>query len=341
MNKLLLTLSLLVAFLTKISAQIPDGYYESTEGKTGDELKLALYHIIKTQVMKSYGDARYILDEADVDPNNASNVLVIYSPHSVSGAWDAGKTWNREHVWAKSRGIGDVDNSTKGAGSDLHNLRACIPEINTDRGNAWFGECETPYIYNGEETGTYYNSSEWLWEPRDEDKGDVARIIFYMATRYEGDGSEPDLEVIDYLPENNFTNDPVHALLSDLISWHHLDPVSKFERDRNDVIYSYQQNRNPYIDHPEYVGLIWGGGNSVENSLYNEVKLYPNPAKSIVNIETVHPFKMLTIYTIDGRLLRTESFKQNIDISFLKPGNYFVKLDNNSVHAVLPMVIMP
>lgn len=340
MNKLLQIVFLVAIVTTNIQAQIPDGYYDGTENKSGDDLKLALYQIIKTQIMKSYGDARYILDDADIDPDNENNVLVIYSPHSVSGTWDAGSTWNREHVWAKSRGIGDVDNGTKGAGSDLHNLRACIPDVNSYRSNRWFGEGDTSYDYNGEETGSFYGSTDWLWEPRDEDKGDVARIIFYMATRYEGDGNEPDLEVIDYIPEDKFTNDPVHALFSNLLEWHSLDPVSDFERNRNEVIYSYQQNRNPFIDHPEFVNKIWGGGNGVQETMFGEVKLYPNPANGILNIETTHSFESITIYNLLGKQVINKPFLTENNIDYLKGGHYIVKLNSeNGKNISLPLVV--
>ncbi len=247
----------LILFSVAINAQAPAGYYDSAAGKIGIELKAALHNIIKGHTEKSYGDARYILDKTDQDLDNNNNVRVIYSNHSVSGTWDSGVTWNREHVWAKSRGIGDVDNYTKGAGSDLHNLRACISSINTARNNRWFAECDEPYQYNGENTGSYTSSSQWVWKPRDEDKGDVARMIFYMAARYEGDSDEPDLEVVNYFPDK-YSNEPFHAKLSALYQWHLYDPVDDWECNRNEVIYSYQHNRNPFIDRPEFVARIWG-----------------------------------------------------------------------------------
>ena len=85
-------------------------------------------------------------------------------------------------------------------------------------------------------------------------------MIFYMATRYEGENGEPDLEIVDYLPSSNNTTEPIFAKLSDLIAWHLADPVDEFEMNRNNVIYSYQGNRNPFIDHPEYVTMIWNNG---------------------------------------------------------------------------------
>jgi len=254
---------LLIFFpLVGIFAQIPKGYYDSAEGKTGAELKTALYNIIKGHTEFPYTfshgtDVWDILKETDRDTNNADNVILIYSGYSVNAAqeYNNGNGWTREHVWAKSRGDFGTD---KGAGTDVHHLRPADVDINEDRSNRWFDYSDTPHYHNGSLTGNYYSDANWTWEPRDAVKGDVARMIFYMATRYEGENGEPDLEVIDYIPSNKYTNDPVHAKLSALLEWHALDPVNDWERNLNDIIDTkYQHNRNPYIDHPEYVALIW------------------------------------------------------------------------------------
>ncbi len=339
-KKALNILLALVIIALKLTAQIPDGYYYDAEGKTGEELKQALNSIIEGHIKKSYGDARYILDEADVDPDSSSNVLVIYSNHSVSGEWDSGVTWNREHVWAKSRGIGSVSNSTKGAGSDLHNLRACIPAVNSARNNRWFANCSEPYQYNGINTGSYTSSTNWFWKPRDEDKGDVARIIFYMATRYEGDGGEPDLEVIDYIPADNYTTEPLHALLADLLEWHNADPVSDFEQHRNNVIYGYQNNRNPFIDHPEYVGEIWETtGITFDKELL--VTLYPNPAKNEVSIKSNRDFNSIVIFNIIGKkVMEVSENRKSIYIGNLPKGQYVVMLKSNLKSIAKSLIIV-
>ena len=101
------------------------------------------------------------------------------------------------------------------------------------------------------------SNENWTWEARDEVKGDVARMMFYMTVRYEGDDNEPDLELTESL-QHMSSKASLHARLSVLLEWHINDPVDEIERRRNDIIYSYQGNRNPFIDHPEYVVLIWG-----------------------------------------------------------------------------------
>ena len=258
----------LALFFFIANAQIPEGYYSTAEGKTGEELKAALNNIIKGHVEFPYTssstDVWDILKETDRDPNNPNNVIGIYSNFSMDAAleYNSGDGWNREHVWAKSRG--DFG-TTLGAGTDVHHLRAADISTNSARSNRTFSEATEEYIdgsgtYQGA-TGSYTSSTEFIWKPRIEVKGDVARMIFYMATRYEGYDGELDLEIVDYVLDGS-DKSPLHGKLSDLLAWHAADPVDDLERQRNDIIYSYQQNRNPYIDHPEYVESIWGSGSS-------------------------------------------------------------------------------
>lgn len=257
------SLALLLFTLTTY-AQIPSGYYNDAQSKTGEELKLALNSIIKGHTEYSYTststDTWDILKVADRDPNNSNNVIGIYSGFSMDGPaeYAGGSGWTREHVWAKSRG--DFGTS-KGPGTDCHHLRAEDASTNSARSNRNFDECNTPYIdgsgtYSGA-TESFTSSTEFVWKPREEVKGDVARILFYMATRYEGENSEPDLELTEELQDAT-SDAPLHAKLSVLLAWHQEDPVSTAEQQRNEIIYGYQGNRNPFIDHPEYVASIWG-----------------------------------------------------------------------------------
>jgi len=272
-------------------AQIPSGYYDTIQDQTGDELKTILYNIIKDHTEYPYTssstDTWDILKDADEDPNNPENVILIYSGRSVDAEqeYNNGAGWSREHVWAKSRGDFGTSN---GAGTDAHHLRACDISVNSARNNRWFDECSEPYYDGSFNTGSFTSSTEWVWKPRDEVKGDVARMMFYMATRYEGDNGEPDLELIDYIPYDQYTNDPIHAKLSTLLLWHTQDSVDINEQRRNDIIYSYQNNRNPFIDHPEYVDLIWGDQSTGVNmdipEQFEIEPVYPNPTNFTFNI---------------------------------------------------------
>lgn len=257
--------------LNSTIAQIPVGYYDNATS-TGDTLKAQLNLIIDNHTEFPYTssgtDVWDILKETDRDTVNPNNVLLIYSGWSVDAnqEFNAGSGWSREHVWAKSRG--DFGTAI-GPGTDVHALRPCDISVNAARNNRWFANCTTEYIDGSGATGSFTSSTQWVWKPNDNVKGDVARMIFYMCTRYEGLGGEIDLEIIDSIPSDNFTNAPVHAKFTDLMQWHLEDPVDDWERNRNNIIYyNYQNNRNPFIDHPEYVDLIWGailGLNVIDN----------------------------------------------------------------------------
>ncbi len=242
-------------------SQIPPGYYDAAKGYGGMALKTALYNIIKGQKEYEYTadttDVWDILKDTDRDTLNSNNVICLYTGRSVEAdlEWDDGNGWSREHVWSKSRGQFDPTIYGPGAGTDVHNLRPADPKANTAKNNKWFANGGTEYA---DTSGCYTDQDKWTWEPRDIVKGDVARMIFYMATRYNGENGEPDLELVDTLPPKD-TQDPVYAKLSALLAWNAQDPVSNWERNRNNIIYTkYQHNRNPFIDHPEWVGCIWG-----------------------------------------------------------------------------------
>ncbi|MCM1989819.1 immunoglobulin-like domain-containing protein [Oceanirhabdus seepicola] len=226
-------------------------YYTDAYGKTGEALKAALNDIIdNNNTTLSYAQAYDALVETDEDPNKPGNVILLYTGRSVNGPakYADGAGWNREHVWAKSHG--DFGTS-KGPGTDIHQLRPTDVSVNSSRGHLDFDNGGKPH---SEATECNYDSDSW--EPRDEVKGDVARIIFYMAVRYEGEHGEKDLELADRV--NTYPN-PEHGKLSVLLEWNKQDPISEFEMTRNNIIYEkYQHNRNPFIDHPEWADEIWG-----------------------------------------------------------------------------------
>ncbi|WP_306214875.1 endonuclease [Actinoplanes sp. RD1] len=228
-----------------------DAYYAAASGKSGAALKTALHTIISSGVTTlSYDAVWNALKVTDQDPNNSANVILLYSGLSRSKTLNGGDTgdWNREHVWAKSHGDFGTAN---GPGTDLHHLRPEDVTVNALRDNKDF---DTGGTAVSGATGNYTDADSW--EPRNAVKGDVARMIFYMAVRYQGDDAWPDLEVNDSV--SNGTN-PKLGRLSKLLTWNTQDPPDAFERNRNEVIYaSYQHNRNPFIDHPEWVASIFG-----------------------------------------------------------------------------------
>ena len=316
---------LLLLFIFRAQAQVPSGYYESAQGREGEALKEALYQIIKGHKSYPYTssapDTWDIIKETDKDPANPENVLGIYSNFSMNAAmeYNGGQGWSREHVWAKSRG--DFG-TTMGAGTDLHHLRAEDISTNSARNNRNFDEARVPYVdssvpYTGA-TDNFTSTEDWTWEPGEGVKGDIARMIFYMATRYEGEGGEPDLELAEeLLPPDD--KRPLHGKLSTLIVWHQEDPVDDRERRRNEVIYHYQGNRNPFIDNPEWALSIWSVeitsvaiGALVDEPLF---LLSPNPVKDKLTLSCALDREyFFSVYTSWGQsLLEIKTFPKKAE----------------------------
>ena len=197
-------------------------YYKNANGKYGQDLKLALRRIISYTIKtETYDDLREDLQKTDKGKTNGT-IICFYCHKEMDAKWDNGKTWNREHVWPQSLGWF----STTMAGADLHHLRPCHQSENSSRGN-------TPY---GESVGYYV--------PNDDVKGDIARILFYMYTRYE--------------EADRYSLNTVCESFDILLTWNKIDPVDEIELQRNEVAYSIQGNRNPFIDYSLYADLIWG-----------------------------------------------------------------------------------
>lgn len=226
----------------------PGDYYAGTEGLSGQALKDELHEIISNQTVLSYDEVWDGIKDVDEDPQDTSSVRLLYSggtsPKDNNGG-DA-DNWNREHVWAKSHG--DFGTAA-GPGTDLHHLRPTDVTVNSTRGNLDFDNGGNEV---GEAPGNRVDGDSW--EPRDEVKGDVARMIFYMAVRYEA-GDQVDLEVNDQV---NNGSDPFHGRLSVLKQWNEQDPPDAFEERRNERIQAgWQGNRNPFVDHPEWVESVY------------------------------------------------------------------------------------
>ncbi|MFY0607124.1 MAG: endonuclease [Cyclobacteriaceae bacterium] len=251
MKNLFLSYLLLSGFLSL--SQVPAGYYDGTDGLSGEELKQKLHQIISNHRVRNYSEFRdIILPDLDEDPNNPDNIILFYKNNSIPKTNFASNNqadfWNREHTWPSSHGFSE---NTDTAYTDVHNLRPSDATVNTSKSNKDFNDIEnSAENVQGEAPDTYTNND--FWEPRDEIKGDVARMLFYMTTRYES--SRLDLELVD---RSSFSGDPELGVLFTLLQWHQADPVSEAERTRHEGAYGYQENRNPFVDHPEWVSAVW------------------------------------------------------------------------------------
>lgn len=253
------------------SSTVLDPYYYTATGLKGLSLKAALHDIIDGHTMYPYTssslDVWDALKYTDEDPNNPNNIILLYTGRSINKSLQDGSSdqctndcWNREHVWSKSHGdFGE----TKGPGTDLHHLRPADKTVNSTKGNLDFDDGGTQVgDLHDDGTRTFIDcySTSNSFEPRDEVKGDVARMIFYMAVRYEGDDGFPNLEIVDQVGTDSM-NAPLlgyYGKLSTLLRWNLEDRPDAFEIRRNNRIQEWQHNRNPFIDYPDFATLIWG-----------------------------------------------------------------------------------
>jgi hypothetical protein len=328
-----------------VSSTAPTGYYDLMDGFADNNLRLAMQTIIAdftTVRAQTYADVYDILREADENPANSNQVWLVYTEQGrakldqQSGSNSTGK-WNREHTFPQSlAGYGSIEadgiadgrdvfwvtrpDSLRHGYSDAHALRASDGPENSSRGNQHYGQ------YNGP-TGTAGSF-----------KGDVARSVLFLDIRYNG------LSI-----ENGFP--AVEGQLGDLatlLQWHRNDPPDDFEMNRNNVVYTWQFNRNPFIDHPELVEHIWGNQMSVawvqplstQDFEANTVKIYPNPAKNHITILGIEEDATLEIYALDGRRLLTSQFSGTTTIPLnLTSGIYLSKIIANGKIVTKKIVI--
>ena len=261
--------SWLIAFLAiaapGLNAQPSAGYYDSALGKTGVVLRLALHNVIKGHTVIPYSSSISVdvvdaLSALDEDPLNTNNVILIYTRRSEAKTnFNVTGGWNREHLWPNSYGI----DSRGPAYSDLHHLRPEDENVNSARGNKFFDLSNTNdvnYRRPGHAEAPFTSTDTDSWEPPDAVKGDIARAMFYVDVRYEGERTnELDLMLTDRTP---FITSIMNLMgrLTTLLRWHLRDPVDAAELRRNDVVdRRFQHNRNPFVDHPEWVESLWTG----------------------------------------------------------------------------------
>jgi endonuclease I len=324
-----------------VYGQAPDTYYDTAENLADEALKMALNEIIDNHTEFTYTssstDVWDILKETDRDPDNSENVVLIYSGVSVNGAqeYNSGNGWTREHVWAKSRGDFGI---TRGPGTDVHALRPLDNSTNSKRSNRSFNNCNNCKAVTdqwGNETGSQQDENDYSFEPRDAVKGDVARMLFYMAVRYESLDGHADLEFTEsMLPQGD--KQPIHGVLSVLLAWHRNDPVDAWEENRNNIIFKdYQKNRNPFIDFPVLAEHLWGtkiGLNwskevlSIETFKETIASIYPNPVANNLHLKGFGKNAKVAIYSTIGKMVLTTEIDTNntvIDVSSLS-GMYLI-----------------
>ena len=330
-----------------VTPTIPAGYYDSLEGLSGNALKQAVQDIIANPAVvraHNYGDIEFILKEADKDPLNSNQVWQMYveSPKPIldyqTGSSNIG-VWNREHIFPQSRGgfSGGTSSTADGIGvwlptnaddilsghADAHHLRAEDGAENSTRSNRDYGS-----DYNGP------IGSQGSWN------GDVSRALFYMAVRYNG------LNLVNGNPSDAIVGQI--GDLATLLTWNTTDPRDDFEMNRNNYIYTWQMNRNPFIDYPNLADYIFGANFgqqwfstlSTQNPIENRVAVYPNPASEYLIVSGLEGSSKVEIYTITGQLVKSQDFDNEIQINLdLHVGMYLVKVTNGSQSTTKKIIV--
>lgn len=277
----------------------PAGYYAAAAGSTGEGLRTALRNIIRGHIELSYTPGLWnAYYTTDVKPNGKLWDVYADKPGSsaayeyILGADQCGSVspsaenncYNREHTWPQSK-----FGSTAPMQTDLYIVYPTDYYVNFSRGDLPYGKAGTATktftnggkigsnIYPGAPGGSCY-------EPIDSFKGDLARNYFYVSTCYKNDSGA----FATWEMATGARLKPWAAQM--LLEWHHMDPVSKKETDRNNAVYALQGNRNPFIDRPEYADCIWGSSDCTfleatqPVAAAGSVQLYPNPAAGVVTI---------------------------------------------------------
>ena len=355
------TLTVLFLFVAILSfAQIPTGYYNTATG-TGYALKTQLRKIIDNvndgipsehiSTDQGYAGLYVTYTTSDVDSfyENDGTMLDMYTENPTgpecaftyginqddgTGGTAECQKYNREHTVPQS-----AFGSATPMYSDAHFVCPSDKYVNAQRGNFPYGVVSpaTNTYTNGSKKGNNLNSGYsagyvgTVFEPINEFKGDVARMLLYFGTRFETQMTSFSYTMFDGSTDQVYTN----TFLSILLKWHMVDPVSSREIVRNNAIYARQNNRNPFIDHPEYLCQIYPtqcATLSSESFLANDaVSIYPNPTNTNeVEIFTTETITKLALTNINGQIIKAIEnpiFNQNTyKLNNLPQGFYFLQI---------------
>ncbi|MEI7982100.1 MAG: endonuclease, partial [Bacteroidota bacterium] len=309
-------------------------------GKTGTELQAALHDIIKNHTVKSYAYIWTAFLTTDDKPNGTvwdmySDIADDTPPYvyhfgtNQCGNYNSeGDCYNREHSWPKS-----WFNDVPPMNTDIFHIYPTDGYVNGQRSNYPYGTVSTASwtSQNGSKLGTcnWPGYSGIVFEPIDEYKGDFARTYFYMSTRYYTE--DGNWKVTEMTNESQLKPWALQMMLT----WSDNDPVSVKETDRNNTLYGIQNNRNPFIDHPEYANQIWGYPAGVEEkTVQNFLTLFPNPATDHCQTEFPVALKdqkfQLSLGSSTGATISPPYLQAGntltIDVKTLPPGIYVVTL---------------
>jgi len=344
---LLISSFLLTGFAT--IAQIPPGYYDNAAGKTSVELQTALHAIIKNHMVLTYSYLWTAFQTSDDKPNgtvwdmysdipdgtpNGNPPYIFHFVTDQCGNYSGeGDCYNREHSWPSS-----WFNDQSPMVTDLFHLYPTDGYVNNKRSNYPFGTVSTASWTS--ENGSKLGNCSWpgytgtVFEPIDGYKGDFARSFFYMSTRYYTE--DGNWEVTDMTNKSQLKPWALQMMLH----WSIMDPVTTKETDRNNTVYGMQNNRNPFIDHPEYVYMIWGYpvGTDEITAHDHPLAIYPNPATDRCQVDLPADVKtmnlQLSLASTTGIKSTPQYFQSGsaliLDVQTLPTGIYIVNLTGDS-----------
>lgn len=342
-----LFLLLLPAFLL---AQPPVGYYNAAVGKTEAALKTQLCKIVGPHTERSYTNLWTDFQKTDKRPDG--KVLDIYScttnytfvTNQCGNYSGEGSCYNREHSFPKS-----WFNDATPMYSDLFHLYPSDGYVNGRRGNDPFGEVGTVTYasnnnYSKSGSCSFPGYTGQVFEPTDTLKGDFARTYFYMVTAYDNKVAN---WVSDQLAGNQYPALSSWSVAM-FLKWSRQDPVGPKEIARNNAVYGIQQNRNPFIDHPELAEYIWGAKKGSPWSLsagVPELKfmftIAPNPVQNTLKVECDEPNLQYVILNLNGQLMQQNilNLQRTINVSELQNGMYLLQLKAGSRSSIVKFIV--
>lgn len=307
-------------------------------GKKGVELQNGLSILMantQTEII-AYKDLKTCLSTTDSDLMDDNSMITLYTRDIIDGTWNE-SLWNREHVWCKNHSNGlytAVQENNKGAGSDIHHVRPALMTINSTRSNVPYGIVNKSSATQIGDTGNYFGNN--IFEPSDEIKGDIARILMYVYVRYSSSlnstydtiiDKRGDLRITDIVTTPSGLEEDAWNLL---LSWNDLDPVNYLEMNRNEEGQKLQNNRNVFIDHQEFARMCFDSSYSGEGALIDFNNSYDETKLNYIGINK----KSITLAKNTSQEIKTMCFPTlNHNLTFISSNESVATISDNIIYA--------
>lgn len=307
-------------------------------GKKSLELQNGLSILMantQTEII-AYKDLKTCLSTTDSDLMDDNSMITLYTRDIIDGTWNE-SLWNREHVWCKNHSNGlytAVQENNKGAGSDIHHVRPALMTINSTRSNVPYGIVNKSSATQIGDTGNYFGNN--IFEPSDEIKGDIARILMYVYVRYSSSlnstydtiiDKRGDLRITDIVTTPSGLEEDAWNLL---LSWNDLDPVNYLEMNRNEEGQKLQNNRNVFIDHQEFARMCFDSSYDGEGALIDFNNSYDETKLNYIGINK----KSITLAKNTSQEIKTMCFPTlNHNLTFISSNESVATISDNIIYA--------